>query len=76
MCLGVPMQIKSIEDERAQAELGGVVRDVSLMLVPGCKVGDYVLVHAGFAISRVDENLARETVALLREKYGSDIPEA
>ncbi len=74
MCLGVPMRIGSIDGEHAQAELGGVVREVSLMLVPGCEVGDYVLVHAGFAISRIDEEEAEETVALLREKYSSGSP--
>ena len=69
MCLGVPMQIKELRCDKALAELRGVEREVSLMLIEEVSVGDYVLVHAGFAISVIDEETAEETVALLEEKY-------
>ncbi len=72
MCLGVPMRILSINAEQAVVELGGVRREISLVLVDDYAVGDYVLVHAGFAISRIDEDIADETIALLHEKYGVD----
>jgi len=49
------------------AELDGVRREVSLMLVPEAKVGDYVLIHAGYAIGTVDEKEAKETIDLLRQ---------
>ena len=71
MCLGVPMRIQSINAEKAIAELGGVRREISLVLVDDCAVGDYVLVHAGFGISRIDDDIADETIALLHEKYGA-----
>jgi|SaaInl4_150m_RNA_FD_contig_41_536200_length_2130_multi_2_in_0_out_0_2 hydrogenase expression/formation protein HypC len=71
MCLGVPMRLLSINADQAVAELGGVRRDISLVLVDDCSVGDYVLVHAGFAISRIDDDIADETISLLQEKYGA-----
>jgi hydrogenase expression/formation protein HypC len=68
MCVAVPMQVVSIEGEVAVAEVDGVRREASLMLLDQeVKVGDYVIVHAGFAISRLDEEEARETLALMRE---------
>lgn len=67
MCLGVPMKVLSIEDDMAQVEMGGVVRQASLALVEGVRIGDYVIVHAGFAIERLDEEQAGITLALLRE---------
>jgi hydrogenase expression/formation protein HypC len=71
MCLGVPMCLLSISADQAVAELGGVRRDISLILVDDCSVGDYVLVHAGFAISHIDDDIADETISLLQEKYGT-----
>jgi hydrogenase expression/formation protein HypC len=67
VCLGVPMKVLSIEDDMAQVEMGGVVRQASLALVEGVRAGDYVMVHAGFAIERLDEEQAGITLALLRE---------
>lgn len=68
MCLAVPAQVVSIQDDRmATIELSGVARTVSLDLVPDTKVGDYVIVHVGFAIQRLDEVEARETLSLLDE---------
>ena len=67
MCLAVPAKIISINENAAQVEMAGVVRTVGLDLVPGAKVNDYVLVHAGFAIQVVDEVEAQETLRMLKE---------
>lgn len=68
MCLAVPSKIVSIDDNRmAQVSVMGVERACSLRLTPDAQVGDYVLVHAGFAIQRVEEQDARETLRLLAE---------
>ncbi len=68
MCLAVPMQVISTDGETLVAEIDGVKRPASLiMLGEDVAVGDYVLIHAGFAISRLDEDEARETLALMRE---------
>lgn len=68
MCLAIPAQITNIGDHNmAEADILGVSRHVSLDLVPESKVGDWVLVHAGFAIQIVDEEYAAETLEILRE---------
>jgi hydrogenase expression/formation protein HypC len=67
MCLAVPLQIKRIDGDMADVELGGVLRQVSLVLTPEAREGDYVLVHTGFAISVLDKDEARETLALFAE---------
>ena len=66
MCLAVPSKIVQIRDTRAVVEVDGVRRETSLALVDDVNVGDYVIVHAGFAIQKLDENAAEETLALLR----------
>lgn len=68
MCLAVPMQIVSIEGDTMVAEIDGVRREASLMMLnEKVGVGDFVLIHAGFAISRLDEEEALETLDLMRE---------
>ncbi len=67
MCLAVPVMIQNIEGNQAMVELGGVKRTISLMLTPEAQVGNYVLVHAGYAIGVVDEEEAKETLHLLEE---------
>lgn len=68
MCLAVPMKIVSIDNDMAIAEIDGVRREASLMMLgEDADVGDYVLIHAGFAISRLNEEAALETIALMRE---------
>jgi len=67
MCLAVPVMIQSIEGTQGTVELGGVKRTISLMLTPEAGVGNYVLVHAGYAIGIVDEEEAKETLHLLEE---------
>jgi hydrogenase expression/formation protein HypC len=66
MCLGVPMQVKSIENDMAKCEIDGVQREASLMMIDGVEVGDFVLIHAGFAIERIDEDEAQLTLDALR----------
>ena len=66
MCLGVPMQVKSITDELAVCEIDGVRREASLMMLEDVQVGDYVLIHAGFAIEKIDEAEAQLTLEALR----------
>jgi len=67
MCLGIPMQVKTIAEEMAVCEIDGVRREASLMMIEDVKVGDYVLIHAGFAIEKIDENEAHLTLKALRE---------
>ena len=67
MCVAVPMKIKKINGDKGIVEIGGVEREVGLKLLPGVQVGDYVIVHAGFAIQRLDEEDAKETLALFAE---------
>ena len=69
MCLGVPGKVLSVREEHgtrmATVDFGGVTKDVCLAYVPEVVVGDYTIVHAGFAISRLTRKQARETLALL-----------
>ena len=67
MCLGIPMRIVEKEGDTGIVEAGGVKREVNLYLVEKVEVGDYVIVHAGFAIQKLDESEAEETLRLLRE---------
>ena len=67
MCLAIPALIISIEGKEAEAEIGGISRRISLWLTPEAIVGDYVLVHTGYAISIVDQDEAEETLRMFRE---------
>ena len=71
MCLAIPGKVISIEDENGirigRVQFGGVTQPVSLDFVPEASLGDYVMVHVGFAISRVDEEEAHRTYQLLEE---------
>ncbi|HEY76470.1 MAG TPA: HypC/HybG/HupF family hydrogenase formation chaperone [Thermoflexia bacterium] len=71
MCLGIPGRIVEIDDNplmrMGKVDFGGVIREVCLAYVPEAQVGDYVIVHVGFAISRIDEEEAQETLRLLAE---------
>jgi hydrogenase expression/formation protein HypC len=68
MCLGIPAQIVSVEEDAlATAEVSGVRREVSTALVPEAKEGDWVLVHVGFALHTIDEEEAARTLELLEE---------
>ncbi len=67
MCLAVPVKIVSIHGDEAETEIAGVRRRVSIVFTPEAKVGDYVLLHTGYAIGIVDEAEAKETLKLLEE---------
>ncbi len=67
MCLAIPAKVKSIEGHEGDVEVGGISRKASFMLTPEVMVGDYVLLHTGYAISIVDETEAKETLKLLEE---------
>ena len=71
MCLAVPMKLVERRNALGVAEIDGVRREVSLMLQPEAKVGEYLLVHAGYAIGVIDEAEASETLALLRQGAGA-----
>ena len=67
MCLAIPVLIKSIEDSEAEVEIGGITRRISLELTPEARVGDYAIVHTGYAINILDQEEAGETLRLLEE---------
>lgn len=71
MCLAVPGKIVDVRDERgtrmATIDFDGIRKDICLAYLPDMEVGDYAIVHVGFAISRVDEASALETLAMFRE---------
>ena len=74
MCLGVPMKLRSVQGRVGQAELDGVTRKVALDLVPAAREGDYVIVHAGYAIQVLDEQSAKETLELLAQVGSLETP--
>lgn len=76
MCLAIPALVKSIDGYEADVEINGISRRVSLILTPEAKVGDYVLLHAGYAINVVNENEAKETLNILREMADLDKDDA
>jgi hydrogenase expression/formation protein HypC len=74
MCLAIPAQIVELVDDEARiakVEISGVRRNVSVALCPEGGVEDWVLVHVGFALSKIDEHEARETIAILERMGGA-----
>lgn len=67
MCLAVPMRVTRIEGKRANVEYSGVALEVGLDLLPEVQIGDHVVVHAGFAIERLDPEAAEETLRLFEQ---------
>jgi hydrogenase expression/formation protein HypC len=67
MCLAVLAKIKSIKNSTANVEISGVNYEASLMLTPQAKIGDYVIIHAGFAIQILDQQEAEETLKLFED---------
>lgn len=67
MCLAVPAKVISSDEMLALVDIDGIQRSVSVMLLPDAKQGDFVLVHAGFAIQLIDEKEAEITIGLLKE---------
>ena len=67
MCLAIPSKITHIENSMATIDVDGVQRQASMLLLEDAAVGDYVIVHAGFAIHKIDEAAAMETLKFLKE---------
>ncbi len=67
MCLAIPAKVISLKGDTARVEVDGVVREAALALVRGVRVGDYLILHAGFAIQKLDEEEAKETLKIWRE---------
>lgn len=68
MCLAIPAKIVELKDDSmATVDILGVTREIALDLVPQAELGDYVLVHAGFAIEVVDAEYAQETIELIKD---------
>jgi hydrogenase expression/formation protein HypC len=70
MCLAIPGQVLRIVEDQlrtATVSFGGVTKDISLILVPDAQVGDYVIVHVGFAISKLDEEAARRSLDVIAQ---------
>ena len=79
MCLGIPGRLVEVRQQddlpMGKVEFGGILKEVCLAYTPEAQVGDYVLVHVGFAISRIDETEAQETMDLLNE-IAESIPDS
>lgn len=67
MCLGIPAKIITIEGKNAKVEIGGVIYMANIMLLEKAVIGDYIILHAGFAIEKVDPMEAEETIRLFKE---------
>lgn len=74
MCLAVPAKVIEKKDMVATVEVEGIRRDISLILLPEANEGDYILMHAGFAIQVIDEEEAKITTELLKEVLGTNEP--
>jgi len=72
MCLAIPARIVEMTGDTATVDMEGVRRNVSTMLLPDARVGEYVIVHAGFAIGRLDQKEAEETLKMIRDVLGSE----
>ena len=72
MCLAVPGKILSIgQDHKADVDFGGITRSVQLDLVPGAVKGDFIIVHAGYAIEKLTKEQALETLDIIKEAFGA-----
>lgn len=67
MCLAIPAKVLKIENNLAQVDMAGVKRQADIRMISNLRVGEYVLIHAGFAIEKIGEKEAEETLKLLRE---------
>lgn len=68
MCVAIPYRVLGVEEDgRAQIEVGGTKHEISTLLVPGVKAGDYVLVYLGYATAKIEEHEAMEVISLFQE---------
>ena len=73
MCLAIPSEIVEVRDKMATIDVAGIRREVSLLLLPEeVSIGDFVLVHAGFAIHKIDQEAAGEALKLLNEIFNNE----
>jgi len=70
MCVGIPGKVVRIDGRMATVDVGGAMREIALDLLDDIKIGDYILAHAGFAITKVDEDEALKTLEIIRELAG------
>jgi len=71
MCLGIPVKVMQVDGQSAVVDVGGARREISLLLLDDVRAGEWVILHAGFAIQKMDEEEAEKTLALLRELPGA-----
>ena len=69
MCLAIPMEITEKNGNEAVAVAGGIRKDVRLDLIEGAEIGDFILIHTGYAIEKLDPEEARETLELIKKVY-------
>jgi hydrogenase expression/formation protein HypC len=74
MCLSIPAKILSIEGNTARASVGGAIVNASLYLVDDAVVGDYILIHTGFALQKISEEEALETIRIIRDLEIEPLP--
>ena len=75
MCLAIPGQVKEIQGEKGQVDIGGVCKEISFTFIPEVKEGDWILIHTGFGLNIISEEDALDTITLLKEAYGlNEIP--
>ncbi len=67
MCLGIPMKVRKIKGDFAYVEAGQLIRTVNVQMLSGIRQGDYVIVHAGFAIEKIDPQKAKDTLQIINE---------
>ena len=67
MCLAIPLRLVSVEGKHAVGEAGGLTQNIRIDFIPGSAPGDYVMVHAGFAIEKLTEQQAKENLACIQE---------
>ncbi|MCX5711930.1 MAG: HypC/HybG/HupF family hydrogenase formation chaperone [Candidatus Omnitrophica bacterium] len=66
MCLAIPMKVKNIQGDFAKVEAGKFLRTVNIQMLPGLKTGDFIMVHAGFAIEKLSADKARQTLRMIK----------
>jgi hydrogenase expression/formation protein HypC len=67
MCLSIPAKVIDIEEDMAEVSIGGTILNAGLQMVENIKIGDYVLLHTGFAIQKISEDEAMETIKILKK---------
>ncbi len=75
MCLAIPGKILSLDADLATVEVSGVRREVNVALLPDLEVGDWILIHVGFALSRLNEEEARQTLSYLEQLGELELPQ-